>query len=670
MTAWDARVRQGLGALGGATLGASALAGGLYASALWRPVALGAFALTLALVVGARRAPAGLACVAIGALLGMWLWTALSVGWAESDSRAHTLANRWALYAALLCVCVLAVRDRATRTLALAAPTLAVGGVAIWILLDLATGGGADLFVRSRLNDPLGYVNAEGTYFLLAFWPLVALAESRRLGLAAAGAAGATALGSLVALTQSRGALLAFAVSVVVILAVTPGRRTRGWALIAIGVGMAVLAGPIADVYQEADDLTGAPPAQTLRDVGRLTLIVSAAVGAAWFAAGLLARALAARSSAARNGLARLSAAALAAIALAGVAVGVAARDRIGDRVSDQYHAFVDLAPQGSGTAHLLGGGGNRYDYWRIAWRDFRAEPLNGVGGGGYERRYFRERRTREDIRQPHSVLLQTLGELGAVGGVALLLFLGAVLRGLARSARLARRDMTERGLAVAAGGTFVAWLVHASVDWTWLFPGITGIALAAAAVLLCAGAAKPGLDATPDVDETPSRRRLPAVPRLAGAPARAAVIALTAALLAFATIATVRQMLSQHRRTQARALLVREPVRALARTSDALSLEPAEVSSYYIRAAAFARLGQYAPAREALRQALDREPHTWVTWALLGDLELRRGRLGEALRAYRRARALNPKDLGLAQAIADPRGTARALRAGQIRRR
>jgi Flp pilus assembly protein TadD len=37
------------------------------------------------------------------------------------------------------------------------------------------------------------------------------------------------------------------------------------------------------------------------------------------------------------------------------------------------------------------------------------------------------------------------------------------------------------------------------------------------------------------------------------------------------------------------------------------------------------------------------------VTWALLGDLLTRRGLMGEARRAYRRALALNPREPALA---------------------
>ena len=55
--------------------------------------------------------PRRTALVAPGALAGLWLWSLLSIGWAESADQAMTEANRWLLYAALFGVLVLLLRD-------------------------------------------------------------------------------------------------------------------------------------------------------------------------------------------------------------------------------------------------------------------------------------------------------------------------------------------------------------------------------------------------------------------------------------------------------------------------------------------------------------------------------------------------------------------------------
>ncbi len=115
----------------------------------------------------------------------------------------------------------------------------------------------------------------------------------------------------------------------------------------------------------------------------------------------------------------------------------------------------------------------------------FESQPVRGLGAGNYKLTYFRERRTTEDIRQPHSIELQVLAELGLVGMVALALFVVAVLFALARRSWRARVDSTQISIVVAAGGTFTFWLIHTSVDWLHLIPGATGLALCAAACLV-----------------------------------------------------------------------------------------------------------------------------------------------------------------------------------------
>ena len=143
-----------------------------------------------------------------------------------------------------------------------------------------------------------------------------------------------------------------------------------------------------------------------------------------------------------------------------------------------QYRTFTHLAPSAP-TDRFVSGSGNRYDYWRVAWREFRSEPLRGVGAGNYQPGYYRQRRTAEPIQQPHSLELQTLAELGLVGAVLLAGFLVVVGVSVSRAARRARAAPATRTLAVAASGLFAGWFAQTSVDWEHLIPGLTLIALA-----------------------------------------------------------------------------------------------------------------------------------------------------------------------------------------------
>jgi O-antigen ligase len=135
-------------------------------------------------------------------------------------------------------------------------------------------------------------------------------------------------------------------------------------------------------------------------------------------------------------------------------------------------------AATGASAARLVSAQSNRYEYWRVAVRAFRREPLRGDGSGAFRTDWLRERPFAESVRDAHSLYLETAAELGLVGLAAL----GAFLGGVAASARAAlRRERTAVAGAVAA---LVAWAVHAGLDWDWEMPALTLVALVLAARL------------------------------------------------------------------------------------------------------------------------------------------------------------------------------------------
>jgi tetratricopeptide (TPR) repeat protein len=265
-----------------------------------------------------------------------------------------------------------------------------------------------------------------------------------------------------------------------------------------------------------------------------------------------------------------------------------------------------------------------------VAAGQFADNPIRGVGAGNFDSTYFLERRTSENIRQPHSLELQTLGELGFVGGLLLAAFLVAIALGFARRAREASSDPRARGLAVAAGGTLVVWLVHTSVDWLHLIPGLTGIALCSAAVLVGPWA----------------RSRATRAGR-----AGVAIVAVCGLVVLVGAVLVGRAALADRYLNEGRDALAIEPAEAIAKAKDSQRLNDEGLQAYYLESAAWARLGDYLRARAALTEATRREPHDSITWALLGDLATRRGADTQALADYRRALALNPRNRALAEA-------------------
>jgi len=626
----------------GIALGLSPFASGYYDSSIWAPAGLGVLiVLTAALIAGPvglpRRAVVAPAAIAVLALLSL-----ASALWTDSIEQAVVEGNRMLLYGAGLALLVVLLRSDRGAVLAFGAFVAGAVAVAGWVLAGMLDGD-VSLFLGGRLHEPLGYINGQASFFVLAFWPCLALAERRRgapgaTPLAALGLAGATLFAGLAVLGQSRGAVLAAAISLLVVLALLPGRLRRIVALLVSAACLAPAMPALLDVYR------GGSTGDELRSAAGALLLAAIVAGAVW--ALLVAFEQRAGSSGLR--MRRAVTVAVACLALVGAAVGVASADRIGGYVDRQYTAFVTLGgPQGEPTASRLAtGAGNRYDYWRIAVDAWRAHPIAGVGAGGYDKPYFANRTTSEDIRQPHSLPLQVLAELGVVGG---LLFFGALVLIAAGTWRRIR-DGGRAPVVVAGLGVVIAWLVHTSVDWMHLLPGLTGAALLGAAVLLRPA----GREDADEEEDDAAAIATPRVQRVRLLPEILVAIAITVAALSLS-----RQSLSERYVERAQSALAGDPERALTEANRALRLDREAIAAYYAKAAALARFGEGDAARAVLLDATRREPRNFVTWALLGDLSVRQGDVQAARAHYREAARLNPRDPGLAKLAADPRAGA-----------
>jgi O-antigen ligase len=614
----------GLLALAGLGSGVSAIADGYYDLTVWGPITVGVLAVALAAVAVTPARPRLLPALAVGGLAGVWLWSLLSSSWAESKDNALLTASRWALYAALLLALVVLMRDRRQRWVPLAFATAGILFVVGYVVIRMLHGDADVLFFGGRLRDPLGYVNGQAGYFLLGFWPCIGLAEQTKSRiLAGLGAAGALVLAALLLLSQTRGVIPGLVVSAVIVLAVVPGRPRRVWALAAVAVGLVAIASPLLDVYRDLLPNNQADP-ELVKHAARLIIVAAAVVGVVWAVIQEVLLRVGRVGPRTQTTALRLEAVlAAAAIVVALGAAAIAAGDPV-QKVRDQYDDFVNLRTGGQSDTRFLSGGGYRYDYWRVAWKEFKSEPLRGLGAGNYPRDYFLERRTTEDIRQPHSLPLQTLSELGLVGGLLLATFLAAVLGGLWRQSRHARRSPTRRVAAVAAGGAFTAWFMHTSLDWLHNIPGVTGVAICAAAALVA-----------------PWSRRSRGIGLTT---ARLVAVAGVAVAVIVAADVTGRISYADHLRIQSRNELRSDPLAALRDSNRALALNDESLPALYVKSAAYARLDRYRRSRAAMREAAALEPHNPLPWALLGDLAARRHDFRAARSYYRRSSELDPK--------------------------
>jgi O-antigen ligase len=160
-------------------------------------------------------------------------------------------------------------------------------------------------------------------------------------------------------------------------------------------------------------------------------------------------------------------------IALGVICAGLAVAIVVGAHESS---ASPQLRP---GTGRYATLNSSRYSYWKVALRAFGDEPLRGVGAGGWAVYWLRDRTINDFAQDAHSLELQTLAELGVIGGVLLLIFLGGVA--------LAARDAQRAAPALATGpiAGFVVYVAHSPLDWDWQMPAVTLIAIVLAGALV-----------------------------------------------------------------------------------------------------------------------------------------------------------------------------------------
>ena len=121
----------------------------------------------------------------------------------------------------------------------------------------------------------------------------------------------------------------------------------------------------------------------------------------------------------------------------------------------------------------------DRATYWRVAAKDFESHVAVGSGAGTYAA-YWRRHPQRVYFApsHAHSLYLETGAELGVVGLALLLVLLAPPL------SSLGSRDPIRLGAACG----FLAFVLHAGVDWDWEMPVVTTAALYFASVLVTKG--------------------------------------------------------------------------------------------------------------------------------------------------------------------------------------
>jgi O-antigen ligase len=547
------------------------------------------------------------AWVALGGMGVLTGLTAVAHAWTESDEATTLELARVVQYLGIVTLAYLAL-DRHTwhgaaagfAGAALVIPFFALGAR---LFPHLFVDDVARAFHFDRLSYPLDYWNAVSCWGAMAIAIGLCVSAHGPRVLRAAALAAVPVASLSIYLTFSRFGVIATATAFLAAFAVSRNRWTlTANALVAAAMSAAAIL--IANQQSEIQNATGNAGAG---NVIAILLLGGAACAAVTFLTG---DADGIRLSPKRARVA------LGATALVAVLAAAALHGPISTGW-DQFTHSGNVSRESTGRFTSLGG--DRYAYWRAAYHAFQSDPARGIGPGTFEFYWSRNGTTDQLIRNPHSLYLQKLAELGLAGFVAIVIALAGLLWG-ALEAR--RRWIGEANLAAGGGliAAFVVFVVYAGVDWIWEIGAIGTLGLGGAAVV---GAAR-------------FRRAAP----LGGwARAGLTLVALVAAASMVPSLVS-----TQRTRASGTALAQGDPERAVQLADDAVRAEPWAASPHAQKALALQAEGRLAEARDEINRAIDRERTNWRYLLIRAQIDSRAGDRKAAVADLVYAKALAPR--------------------------
>lgn len=606
--------------------------GGYYVDAWGLAAFIMAAVIAAAAMLGLLGGARSLWSVAATSLfIGYAAWTFASILWSANRGDAWFGAGLTLLYLLVFWVSATLVAMGASRRWTMAAMSIGPGVVAALAVPRLVTET-EDIFVLSRLLGTAGYFNAQAAILLVSFWISIYVAGSRRIhpALRAAALASATLGVQVAVLTQSRGAMVALAVSLPVFFLLS-GRRLR--ALISFIPIAAFLFVAFPDLNRVYLEMQGGGSGQSAA-IDRATLVIWVMA----FEAGIygLAWGVLDRKWRPPGEFARAVGSAALALTVAVVIIGnLLIVDRVGnpaDWMGDRWVAFTtnDVSGQDE-SRYLSAGGSGRYTLWQVAWRDFTENPILGVGTHNYEATYYQNREQNVNwVRQPHMLPLEVLAERGIVGGVLFFGFLGTCLAAgmWKRFSNLNAEGKAQAGALLAA---VTYWLVHSSAEWFWQVPAVT-----LPAIIYLAMLAAPWNRLRGDEEVfAPSHRPL----RLAG---------VGIAVLALAVVGP----LYAADRLRENAEGEENPLLALQGLERAQAANPLDADLARLEGDFALQIGDVPRASRAYARAIRLNPEHYAPYAVLGGLYEQIGQNGRAVSLYQKSLQLNPLDPELQESV------------------
>ncbi len=565
--------------------------------------------------------------VALGLFAAYTAWTFASLLWSANQGDAWLGAGQTLLYLLAFWLTLSLILLGASRRWALAASVVGPAIIAALTLPALASRI-EDLFESDRLVGTVGYYNGEAAFLLVPFWVSVYLAGSRSVNPLLRGLilAGTVLCVDVAVLTQSRGAMVAMAASLPVFFLIS-GQRLRGlFALAPVALTIFITFPDLNAVYLAFLNEESAQTAfeQVLPTVW-LTAAGASLYGVLW---GLVDRWWRPPRSVTRviGGIVLVSSVA---VLIFGAFVFT---ERFGDPLTwgeQRWEAFKnDDATGQDESRYLAASGSGRYTLWQVAWEDFAAHPLLGVGTHNYEATYYQLReRPVGYARQPHTLSLEVLSERGLVGGILFFGFLATCLgTGVVRRfAQLNSEGKAQVGAMVAA---VAYWFVHSSAEWFWQMPAVTLPAIVYLALLV-----------------GPWQRVEAPPPRW---PARAVGVGIAA----LAVAAIVPLYAADRYLAQSLATVSTNPWVALEAVENAQRFNPVDPWLAQREGRLRELIGDWPRAEEAYRESIRENPEHFAPYVLLARFYEQTGETEKALETYSQALTLNPLDEQLDQKV------------------
>ncbi|MCA1682496.1 MAG: O-antigen ligase family protein [Actinobacteria bacterium] len=590
------------------------------------------------------RAPA-IAWLGVALLALFAVWCGVTMLWSVTPDRTWAHINRAAAYT-LVVVLAIAAGSSALRAI----ERVAIGWLVVAVVCALyALAGkvipgvsllGLDFNQTasvSRLRAPLEYWNALGLVCVLAIPIALRLAAdgTRRVAIRMASLEALFVLLSCLAMTYSRGGIMALVVAVAVMTALG-GLRLRVLAVLSVTllftlpvIGLAFTRPALKGLNVPLDERI--PTGIVLGLVMAGCLLGLLIVG--WWLLGLEKRTTwtAARTRNVWRGLA-VAAGLLGSFYVAAIVTTDGGPRGVADRAWETFTATSkdDLSdPARISTANS----GNRWVWWEEAAGAWSERPLHGWGAGSFPVTHKMFRQEELGVVQPHNVPLQFLAETGLIGALLALGALGVLLFTALDRVR-AMAPGRQRDIAVALYAGAVAWLVHGLVDWDWDIPGVTVPALLFLGVLVA-------------VPREVAWSRLPTEPPERPVGLRAAALAAACVVLG---LAIVSASLPSWAESKSDAALVVSKDAAEQELKDktaeaelAARLDPTSARPLLIASALAQNRGRLLDARRYLLRAVERQPYNAGAWARLLQLSMLTADRSGVQAAGRRLLELDP---------------------------